>query len=181
MNIKGSIFTCALIAAIAAGAGVTLAQDAATQPAAPAGGPGGMGGGMGRGGPGGGRMGGGRGGAAAPATLGAAMSDMGRLVGQLKTDTADPTKSDQSLRELAQFERDVAIAKMQTPPLNNVPADKKANAPTDFRTLLTSLQHTALDLEDAIVNKKPDDIKKDLDSFGDIEKQGHGEFRGENN
>lgn len=161
MKIRSSLLMGAVLAMLAAGAGIALAQDAP--------------GGGGPGGPGmGGRM-GGRGRGGAPASLGAAMQDMNRMVTALKAEASDPTKSAQTLKDLAQFERDVAIAKtMPATPVNGTDAAKGA---VDFRNGMNTLLKTALDLEDAVANNKQDVITKDLQVFADTEKAGHAEFR----
>jgi len=181
MNLKKGMLMGAVMAALAAGVGVTLAQAPGGGPGGGAGGPpgGGFGGGPGGGGPGmgGGRMGGGRGGRGGPpANLGAAMGDMNRMVTALKAEASDPSKSEQALKDLAQFERDVAIAKTMPVPAVD-PATDAAKSATDFRNGMNTLLRAALDMEDAVVNKKPDVITKSLQTFADVEKAGHGEFR----
>ena len=104
------------------------------------------------------------------------MGDMGTMLRTIKTEAADDTKIEQTLKDLAQFERDVAIAKMQPPSVDKVEEAKKAAAPADFRAAMVTLQRTLLDLEDAVVAKKADDIKKLIAKLDDTEKAGHTEF-----
>ena len=125
------------------------------------------------GGGGGGARAGTRGGA--PASLLGSMQDMQTMVLALKKDAADPDKIEQTLKTLAQLERDIAIAKMQRPPVDRVPDAEKGLV--DYRTFMTVLQRTALDLEDAVVAKKPDEIKKLIAKFDELEQAGHDEFR----
>ena len=58
-----------------------------------------------------------------------------------------------------------------------VDAAKKDTAAEDFRKAMTTIQHTLLDLEDAVAAKKVDDIKTLLGKLDDIEKMGHAEFK----
>jgi hypothetical protein len=169
---------------------VAVAVMAASSLTFGGGGPGG--GSPGGGGPGGGRMGGGAGGpggaggapmggrggarGGAPANLEGAMGGMNNMLRAIKAEAADETKIEQTLKDLAQFERDVAIAKMQTPSTNKVEEAKKANAAADYRTAMTSIQRTLLDLEDAVAAKKADEVKKLIAKLDDIEKAGHAEF-----
>ena len=118
----------------------------------------------------------GRGGAQAPANLGGAMGDMNRMLTAIKAEAADPANIDKTLHDLAQFERDVSIAKMQTPPVTRAKEKAPADATHDFRAAMSALQHTAIDLETAVTDKKPDDIKKLIAQLEDIQKQGHAEF-----
>jgi hypothetical protein len=159
---------------VALSAAVVFALGASVMAAAPGGGGGGPG--PGAGGPPMGGRNGGRGGGA-PAGLGQAMTDMGAMLTKIKQEATDDTKSEQTMKDLAQFERDVAIAKMQNPPTGKVDADKKDKAPEDFRAAMTVLQHTLLDLEDAVAAKKPDDINKCIAKLSDTEKAGHAEFK----
>ena len=101
---------------------------------APGGGAAQPGGGRGMGGPGGGGGPGGRGRGAggAPANLAQAMGDMGRLLRTLNTDAADFTKSETTLRNIAQFERDVAVCKMGQPPAPAKPDVDAAKGAADF-------------------------------------------------
>jgi hypothetical protein len=119
----------------------------------------------------------GRGAGQAPANLEAAMRDMDRAYRALKAEAADPTKIEQSLRDLATMQRDVTISKLQTPPsVNRLAGDKKAEAVTSYRTMMNGLLKALLDLEDAVTAKKADDIKKGFEEVDQIMKQGHAEF-----
>ena len=133
------------------------------------------------GGPGGGAMppmGRGRGGAGVPQGLEASMSEMNRMVQDLKRVAADPAQAEQALKDCATFERDVSICKLLVPPqINRMSGDAKTEALTSYRSMMTGLVKTALDLEDAINAKKPDDIKKSIAQLEEIEKQGHTELK----
>lgn len=121
---------------------------------------------------------GGRGPAAAPANLSGAMSDMNRMLQALKREAVDPALAEQTLHDLATMERDVAVSKLQTPPNVNrmATADEKAKAIASYRSMLSGVTRTLLDIEDAVNDKKPDEIKKLLTSLDEIEKAGHTEF-----
>jgi Cytochrome b562 len=113
-----------------------------------------------------------------PANLSGAMREMGAMLKTIQTEAADPAKSDQTLKDLTTFERDVAISKLQAPPyVNRLPTpEEKAKELESYRVTMNALTRALLDLEDAVVAKKPDDIKKSLDLLAQLEKQGHAEF-----
>jgi hypothetical protein len=117
-------------------------------------------------------------GPATPTNLSGAMREMGSMLKTIQNEAADPAKSDQALKDLATFERDVAISKLQAPPyVNRLPtAEEKAKELESYRVTMNVLTRALLDLEDAVAAKKPDDIKKSLDQLAQIEKQGHTEF-----
>ena len=181
---KTKLIVCGALLAAVMGSAVLAGAPGGGAPGGPggapgAGGPGGMGGGPGGmgGGPGGAPGGrGGRGGNV-PANISGAMRDMGAMLTAIKKEAADPAQAEQALKDLATFERDVAISKTQTPPTNNVDAAKKDHAAEDFRAAMTKLQHKLLDLEDAVVAKKTDDIKKIIADLDAIEMDGHAEFK----
>jgi hypothetical protein len=115
---------------------------------------------------------------ATPVTLSSAMGDMNRMLRALKAGASDPAKAEQTLTDLVNFQRDVAVSKAQTPPaINRLPAEEKAKAVASYRAMMNGLTRTLLDLEDAVNDKKPDDIKKLLAKLDEIEKQGHAEFK----
>ena len=120
---------------------------------------------------------GGQRGGGAPASLGAAMRDMGQMYKALKADAADPAKIDESLHNVQTMERDVAIAKLNPPPtVRNATGDDKVKKTEDFRTDMSDLMKTLLSLEDAIAAKNADDINKGLDAIKAAMDKGHGEF-----
>ena len=122
---------------------------------------------------------GGRGGPAqAPANLGAAMRDMNAMLTAIKGEATDPAKIDQTIHDISVLARDVAIAKLQTPPyVNQIPtAADKAKALASFRSMMNGLTRTLLDREDAVNAKKPDDVKKAIATLEEMEKAGHTEF-----
>jgi hypothetical protein len=155
----------------ARGAAPSNSPAAAAQPANSA-----RGEGQGRAGPG---ARGGRGGApTTPVTLSSAMGDMNRMLRALKAEASDPAKAEQTLTDLVNFQRDVAVSKAQLPPaMNRLPADQKAKSIASYRAMMNGLTRTLLDLEDAVNDKKPDEIKKLLAKLDEFEKQGHAEFR----
>jgi hypothetical protein len=121
---------------------------------------------------------GGRGGQAAPANLEGAMSEMNRMLTQLKQNATDPAQKDAVIRNISIFARDVAISKLQTPPWVNriANAEEKAKALESYRSMMNGLTRVLLDLEDAVNAKKADDIKKNLTTLEEMEKAGHQEF-----
>lgn len=121
----------------------------------------------------------GRGGPTVPANLENAMSEMNRMLQDLKKVAADPAQAEQALKDCATFERDVAICKLLVPPqiTRMTDAAAKAEALTSYRAMMTGLTKTALDLEDAINEKKPDDVKKYLAQLEETEKMGHTELK----
>jgi len=153
-------------------ASVTFAAAPATG-AAP-GGPGapgapGMGGrGGGRGAPGGG----------APAGLGQAMTDMNGALKKIQGEYTDAAQLETTLRDIATMQRDIAIAKLQTPPSVNRIADagEKAKALAKFHEECNSLTRGLLELEDAVNAKKADDAKKAIAKLIDIGNAAHKEY-----
>jgi hypothetical protein len=120
----------------------------------------------------------GRGGTAMPAGLRGAMSDMERMMNAIKADAADPAKIEQTITNLSLMERDVAIAKLQTPQQANglpTPEDREKVLAT-FRSMLNGVTRTLLDLEDAVNARNPEGIKKAIDQLEKMEKAGHKEF-----
>jgi hypothetical protein len=66
---------------------------------------------------------------------------------------------------------------MQTPP-KPVQEEDAAKAAASYKSLMSGLMHTLVDMEDHVDAKNADAVKKDLDKLGQIEKDGHTEFRG---
>ncbi|HEY4329540.1 MAG TPA: cytochrome b562 [Phycisphaerae bacterium] len=127
---------------------------------------------------------GGRGAAGgAPASLGTAMQEMSRMLTAIKKEADMPESQEQTLKDIATLARDVAIAKLQTPPVmvRMTAPEEKAKAAIDYRNDMNSLTRALLDLEDAVIAKKSDDIKKYIAKLDDLEKAGHAEFRPANN
>ena len=112
-----------------------------------------------------------------PQGLEGAMKDMKRMYKALKAEAADPTKIEQSLKDIAQLQRDVVIAKGLVPPsVNHQSGDAKAEELTNYRAMMISMIRSLLDLEEAVVAKKADDVKKVLGEIEELQKQGHKEF-----
>lgn len=114
---------------------------------------------------------------ALPNNLRAAMNDMLDVVFNLKNEAADPADIDLTMKDLATFERDVAICKLHMPPsIGRLTGDDKADEINSYRVMMSNLIRTSLDLEDAVTNKNTDQIKKLLARIDEIESQGHQEF-----
>ena len=113
-----------------------------------------------------------------PANMESAMGEMNRMLTALKTDAPDPAKAEQALKDLATFERDVAICKLLVPSqINSMTGTAKTEALASYRSMMTGLTKTLLDLEDAVNDKKPDEAKKLIAQLEEIEKQGHEELK----
>jgi hypothetical protein len=114
---------------------------------------------------------------AAPTSLQNAMNQMLDLDFDVKKDYADPANMNQTLREIAFFERDVAYCKLHlAPSVNKLDGDDKVTETDSYRVMMSSMMRTLLDLEDAVHDKKFDDAKKLLATIDEIEEQGHAEF-----
>jgi hypothetical protein len=99
------------------------------------------------------------------------------LLFELKQETADPAKVQQTFKDIALFERDVAYCKLQTPPgINRLEGSDRADAADSYRSMWSSMMRTLLDLEQAVSDKKPDEIKRLIAQIEQIENQGHVEF-----
>jgi hypothetical protein len=119
----------------------------------------------------------GRGGPQVPANLGGAMKDMDRAYRALKADAVDDAKQEQALTDIATMLRDAAISKLQVPPrVSKLQGDEKTKAIASYRTMMSGLMRTLLDLEDAVTDKKADAVKKGFADIEEIMKQGHDEF-----
>jgi hypothetical protein len=113
----------------------------------------------------------------APASLEQAMESIDRSYRAIKADAADPTKQEQTVRNIDTMVRDVAISKLFVPgTVNRQPAEKRAEALNSYRAMMTGLIKTLLDLEEAVNDKKPDEIKKCIAQIEELQKQGHAEF-----
>ena len=67
---------------------------------------------------------------------------------------------------------------MNLPPIvNRMADDAKTKSTSDYRSMMNGLLHTLLDIEDAVTDNKPDDIKKGLAKVEEIMNEGHKEFR----
>jgi hypothetical protein len=114
---------------------------------------------------------------AAPASLRAAMNELLDVIFNLKGEAADPASASQTLKDLAFFERDVAICKLHFPPgLNRLSGADKADAADSYRSMMSGLLRVGLDMEEAVADGKTDDIKRLLKRVDEIEADGHAEF-----
>jgi hypothetical protein len=113
----------------------------------------------------------------APTSLQNAMNQMLDLDFAVKKEYADPGNIDQTLRDIALFERDVAYCKLHlAPSVNKLQGEDKITETDSYRVMMSSMMRTLLDLEDAVHDKKMDDAKKLLATIDEIEEQGHAEF-----
>ncbi|MEI8196434.1 MAG: cytochrome b562 [Phycisphaerae bacterium] len=125
-----------------------------------------------------GRKGGPGTGGSVPQNLESAMKDMGRALKTLKAEAADPAQAEQTLKDIGRLERDTAIAKGLVPPIVGKQAeDTKAKELNAYRAQMIHLMRTLLDLEEAVTDQKPEDIKNLLGQIQEIMKDGHKEFR----
>jgi hypothetical protein len=114
---------------------------------------------------------------AMPNGLRPTMNQMLDILDVLKKETPDPANAEQSLKDLAAFERDVAICKLLTPPsIGRFKAEDRAGALDDYRIIWSNLMRAALDMEDAVKDNKPDQIKKLFEQVNESEAAGHDEF-----
>jgi hypothetical protein len=105
------------------------------------------------------------------------MNQMLDILFDLKNEAADPAEADQTLNDIAKFERDVAYCKLHTPPgVNQLAAGERRVELASYQVIMSNLMRTLLDLEDAVRDRKPDQIKKLLKQIDQIEEQGHAEF-----
>jgi len=112
-----------------------------------------------------------------PANLRASMNQMLDILFDLKNEAADPAEADQTLNDIAKFERDVAYCKLHTPPgVNQLAAGERRVELASYQVIMSNLMRTLLDLEDAVRDRKPDQIKKLLKQIDQIEEQRHAEF-----
>jgi hypothetical protein len=114
---------------------------------------------------------------AAPTNLRAAMNELLDVIFNLKGEAIDPAYASQTLKDLAFFERDVAICKLHYPPsLNRLSGADKADEADSYRSMMSDLLRTGLDMEEAVADGKAEDIKRLLKRVDEIEADGHAEF-----
>jgi len=114
---------------------------------------------------------------APPANLRAAMNDMLDVVYNLKNEFADPGNMDLTLRDLATFQRDVAVCKLHAPPaIGRLSGEERADELNSYRIMMSNLMRTSLDLEDAVTEKNVEQAKKLIAQIEEIENDGHQEF-----
>ena len=108
------------------------------------------------------------------------MEAMEKIYKTLKKQVKDETKRDANLKLIADFQKQVLIANGLLPEgVSRLSGDEKEKAVTSYRTMMLNLLRSALDLEEALVNKKYDDAEKEIATLLEIEKSGHKEFRKE--
>ena len=106
------------------------------------------------------------------------MTDMNNALKKIQGEYTDAAQLETTLRDIATMQRDIAIAKLQTPPSVNRIADaaEKSKALAHFRDQCNSLTRGLLELEDAVNAKKNDDVKKILTKLMDIGNAAHKEY-----
>lgn len=105
------------------------------------------------------------------------MGRMGKALGAIKKAAADPAKYADALKAVAELEAASIQAKGLLPPyVDKLTGDAKQKAAEEYRTMIMGLIRTELDLEDALMNKKADDVKTGIASLEEIMKKGHEEF-----
>lgn len=113
----------------------------------------------------------------APANLHQAMESIDRTYRAIKADAADPARQEATLRNIDTMIRDAAISKLFVPvPVEKLPAEKRPEAIKSYRAMMTGVIKTLLELEEAVLDKKPDAIKAGLAQLDELQKQGHAEF-----
>ncbi len=105
------------------------------------------------------------------------MISFGRTYRLLKTEVSDPAKVDAALRDIGLLQRDSAIAKAGVPGVVNALAgEEKTKKLAAYRVQMIGMMRTLLDLEEAVMNQKADDIKKCMAKLDEEEKGGHKDF-----
>ena len=112
-----------------------------------------------------------------PSTLDGTMANMLRMVTAIKADSSDTSKNEQTLRNLAIFQRDVAISKTLNPPIDRLAEADRPEGMAKFRAALNGLLKVSMELEDAINAKKPEEIKKLIAQLEEMERKGHEMFK----
>ena len=113
----------------------------------------------------------------APVGLAAAMGAMERQFRAIKADAADPANQEAAIRNIDLMIRNSAISKLEIPvAIGRLPADKRADAVKSYHSMMLSTIKTLIALEEAVLDKKPDEIKKCIAQLDDLEKRGHAEF-----
>ena len=116
--------------------------------------------------------------AGAAPTLEHEMSAIGRAFKGLNRQVKDASKNADSLKLAQQFEMHVATAKTLLPEkIEKAPEADRAKLTEDYRKDMSQLLRDALDLEDQLANNENDKAAETLKKLGNIEKEGHQEFR----
>ena len=87
---------------------------------------------------------------------------------------------DKALERIANFQKAVLAAKLETPPnAADVPADKKAEYVAGFRRKLIEVLATSCKLETAVIDGKYDDATKIVTSdLKQLQTEGHDKYKG---
>jgi soluble cytochrome b562 len=121
--------------------------------------------------------------APSPATRPAAsvetdMKSMNDCLKQLKAQVADNTKNESSLALVAKMEAASLEAKGAIPrSMSRFPEADRAKKMEGYRTTMLKLIRSELDLEEQLIAGDNTKAATTLATLGDIEKQGHSEYR----
>jgi len=108
------------------------------------------------------------------------METMEKIYKTLKKQIKDETNRDSSLKLIQEFQLNVLVAKTLTPPgLDKLTPEEKEKAITSYRTLMMNVLRTAIDLEQALLEKNFVQAEEELKTIHDLEDTGHKEFRKE--
>jgi hypothetical protein len=107
------------------------------------------------------------------------MKRMNQALKTLKKAVKDPAQQAVAEKAVQDLEASALAAKGMVPPgLSKSGAERDA-AIASYRAMMMNVLRQAIDLEEAIQDKKADDAAKIIASIEDLEKQGHKEFRKE--
>lgn len=113
----------------------------------------------------------------APRDLHTAMESIDRVYRAIKADAGNPARQEEALQSIYTFQRDIAISKMYLPkPVESLTGEAKTKAIASYRSMMAGMMRAAMDLEEAVMEKKADEVKACLAQLDELQKQGHAEF-----
>jgi len=105
------------------------------------------------------------------------MGAMEREWRAIKADAGDPARQEAVIRNIDLMIRESAISKLGVPgAIRRMPAEKQAEAVKSYHAMMLSTIKTLVALEEAVVEKKAEEIKKCIEQLDELEKKGHAEF-----
>jgi hypothetical protein len=105
------------------------------------------------------------------------MEAMGHAYEAVTKDLKDTGKMTQALADVAKLQAATVTAKGMLPgSVNKMTGDAKVTAAKEYRQMIINLLRAELDLEDAIIDNKADDIKKAMGTIEQIMNAGHEQF-----